>query len=46
MKTIVKLSFVPAFLIFCSFAYAAPGSLLWEYYYDREGTVALMEQKP
>ena len=36
MKTIVKLLFIPAILIFCSFAYAAPGSLLWGDFYDRE----------
>ena len=38
MKTIVKLLFIPAILIFCSFAYAAPGSLLWGDFYDREGS--------
>jgi predicted aminopeptidase len=37
MKAIVKLLFMPVILILCSFAYAAPGSLLWEDYYDREG---------
>jgi uncharacterized membrane protein len=37
MKTSLRLLFMPAILIFCSLAYAAPGSLLWGYYYDREG---------
>ena len=37
MKTILKLLCMPAILIFCSVAYAAPGSLLWGDFYDREG---------
>jgi TolB-like protein len=37
MKTIIKLLFAPSILIFCSLAYATPGGLLWEDYYDREG---------
>jgi hypothetical protein len=40
MKTILKLLFIPVILTFCSFAYAAPGSLLWGDYYDREGNFA------
>jgi hypothetical protein len=37
MKTFLKMFFIPVILIFCNFAYAAPGSLLWGDYYDREG---------
>jgi TolB-like protein len=38
MKTLLKLSFLATILIFCEFAYAAPGSLLWGDNFDREGT--------
>jgi hypothetical protein len=38
MKTLLKLSFLATILIFCKFAYAAPGSLLWGDNFDREGT--------
>jgi hypothetical protein len=39
MKTFLKMFFIPVILIFCNFAYAAPGSLLWGDYYDREGAL-------